>query len=75
VSADNDSFLFEVRNGNSWVSAITVTKTVDDNVYQTWVLPSTVSGTVRVRVIDSDNRRNVTGYDTVFVDHLFVRAQ
>jgi hypothetical protein len=30
---------------------------------------------VRVRVIDSDNRRNATGNDSVFVDHLFVRAQ
>jgi len=75
VSADNDTFLFQVRNGNQWVTAVTVTKTVDDNVYQTFVLPAGVSGTVRVRVIDSDNRRNVTGNDSVFVDHLFVRAQ
>ncbi|HEU4417701.1 MAG TPA: hypothetical protein VFT55_02120, partial [Planctomycetota bacterium] len=74
-SADNDTFQFQVRNGKSWVTAVTVTKTVDDNVYQTFVLPSGVAGTVRVRVIDSDNRRNVTGNDSVFVDHLFVRAQ
>jgi hypothetical protein len=75
VSADNDTFLFQVRNGGQWVTAVTVTKTADDNVYQTFVLPAGVSGTVRVRVIDSDNRRNATGNDSVFVDHLFVRAQ
>ena len=75
VSADNDTFQFQVRNGKSWVTAVTVTKTDDDNVYQTFVLPSGVAGTVRVRVIDSDNRRNVAGNDSVFVDHLFVRAQ
>lgn len=75
VSADNDTFPFQVRSGNQWVAAVTVTKTVDDNVYQTFVLPAAVSGTVRIRVIDSDNRRNVTGNDSVFVDHLFVRAQ
>ncbi len=75
VSADNDTFLFQVRSGNSWLAAVTVTKLVDDNVYQTFVLPAGVSGSVRVRVVDSDNRRNVTGNDSVFVDHLFVRAQ
>ncbi|MFY9343849.1 MAG: S8 family serine peptidase [Planctomycetota bacterium] len=75
VSADNDTFTFQVRSGSSWVTAISVTKTADDNVYQTYVLPGAVSGTVRVRVIDSDNRRNVSGLDSVFVDHLLVRAQ
>ncbi|HZN37340.1 MAG TPA: fibronectin type III domain-containing protein, partial [Planctomycetota bacterium] len=75
VSADNDTFQFQVRNGNAWVTAVTVTKTIDDNVYQTSALPAGVSGTVRVRVIDSDNRRNAVGNDSVFVDHLFVRAQ
>ena len=75
VSADNDTFPFQVRSGNQWVAAVTVTKTVDDNIYQTFVLPAGVSGTVRVRVVDSDNRRNVGGNDSVFVDHLFVRAQ
>ncbi|HZN37341.1 MAG TPA: fibronectin type III domain-containing protein, partial [Planctomycetota bacterium] len=75
VSADNDTFPIQVRSGSSWVTAVTVTKTVDDNVYQTFVLQPGVSGTVRVRVIDSDNRRNVAGNDSVFVDHLFVRAQ
>jgi hypothetical protein len=39
------------------------------------VLPSTVSGTVTVRVIDSNDRRNVTGNDSLFVDHLCIRAQ
>ncbi|MFN9754865.1 MAG: hypothetical protein ACK58X_00480 [Planctomycetota bacterium] len=75
VSADNDTFIVQVKNGNSFVNAITVSKTSDDNVYQTYVLPSTVSGTVTVRVIDSDDRLNVTGNDSLFVDHLCIRAQ
>jgi hypothetical protein len=75
VSADNDTFPIQVRSGKSWLTAVTVTQTLDDNVYQTFVLPAGVSGTVRVRIIDSDNRRNVAGNDSVFVDHLFVRAQ
>jgi len=75
VSADNDSIIVKVKSGTSFVNAVTVTKTSDDNVYQTYVLPSTVSGTVTVRVIDSDDRRNVTGNDSLFVDHLCIRAQ
>jgi hypothetical protein len=75
VSADNDSIIVKVKSGTSFVNAVTVTKTSDDNVHQTYVLPSTVSGTVTVRVIDSDDRRNVTGDGSLFVDHLCIRAQ
>jgi len=50
VSADNDSFIIQVRNGSSYVNAITITKT-------------------------SDDRRNVSGLDSLFVDHLCIRAQ
>ena len=75
LSADNDLFYFQVLIGSSWTTAITVTKQSDDNVYQDYVLPSTVSGTVRVRVIDSNNSRNAVGLDSVFVDHLVVVAQ
>ena len=75
LSADNDLFYFQVRIGSSWTTAITVTKQSDDNVYQDYVLPSTVSGTVRVRVIDSNNSRNAVGLDSVFVDHLVVVVQ
>jgi len=75
LSDDNDSFTFKVRVGGSWVTALTVTKTVDDDQYQTWVLPSGVSGTVRIRVEDSNNSRNAVGEDSVFVDHLEIVAQ
>ena len=75
LSADNYLFYFQVLIGSSWTTAITVTKQSDDNVYQDYVLPSTVSGTVRVRVIDSNNSRNAVGLDSVFVDHLVVVAQ
>jgi len=75
VSGDNDAFIIQVRVGSSYVEAFRVTKTSDDNLYQEYVLPSTVSGTVRVRVIDSDDRRNVTGNDSLFVDHLVIVQQ
>lgn len=75
ASTDGDTFPFQVWNGSSWLAAVTVSKTADDNVYQTFVLPAAVSGTVRVRVIDSNNSFFASGNDSVFVDHLFIRAQ
>ena len=70
-----DSFTMKVRVGGSWVTAITVTKLIDDGSYQEWVLPSNVSGTVRIKVEDSNNTRNAVGEDTLFVDHIEIVAQ
>ena len=75
VSEDNDTFPFQVRSNGSWTTALTVTKTVDDNLYQEFVLPSSVSGTVRVRVRDSNNQRNANGVDSLFVDHIEIVVQ
>ncbi len=75
VSPDNDTFIMQVRVGGSWTTAVTVTKTSDDNVYQEWVLPSGASGTVRIRVRDSDNSRNAVGNDVLSVDHIVIEVQ
>jgi len=75
VSSDNDTFILQVRVGGQWQTAVTVTKTVDDDSYQEWVLPSGASGTVRIRVNDSDNTRNAVGEDSLFVDHIEIVAQ
>jgi hypothetical protein len=75
VSPDNDTFIMKVRVGGSWQTAITVTKTIDDNVYQEWVLPSGASGTVRIRVRDSNNSRNASGRDVLTVDHIVIEVQ
>ncbi len=75
VSPDNDTFRVQVRNQGSWVQAMVITKQVDDNVYQEFVLPSTVGRTVRVRIIDSNNTRDAVGEDTVFVDQVIVEVQ
>jgi hypothetical protein len=74
-SGDNDNFRFQVRSGRSWVTAMTVSKQSDDGAYQEYVLPSGVSGTVRLRVIDTDNTRSAVGDDTLFVDHIEIVAQ
>jgi hypothetical protein len=75
VSSDNDTFIMQVRVGGSWTTAITVIKITDDNVYQEWVLPSGASGTVSIRVRDSNNSRRASGEDTLTVDHIVIEAQ
>ncbi|MFT4514595.1 MAG: hypothetical protein ACI91B_003307 [Planctomycetota bacterium] len=75
VSPDNDTFIMQVRVGSQWQTAMTITKASDDNVYQEWVLPSGASGSVRIRVSDSNNSRNAIGEDVLSVDHMLIEVQ
>lgn len=76
VSPDNDTFIIQVRaGGGSWTTAMTISKTSDDNVYQNWTLPAGAGGTIRIRVRDSNNSRNAIGNDTLSVDHIMIEAQ
>lgn len=79
ASADGDAFEFQYASVNrrgkvSWNSMLTVSNTAYGG-YATFVLPSSISGNLMIRVIDSNNSRGANGLDTVFVDHLLVRTQ
>jgi hypothetical protein len=54
---------------------LTVTKISDDDTYQTYSLPGSVSGTVYIRVEDTDSTRGNGAADTVYVDHMFIRCE
>ena len=76
ASTDGDTFTVQyLNNRGKWANALTVSRTSDNGTYQTFSLPSGQGGNLRVRVIDSNNSRNATALDTLFVDHLFVRVQ
>jgi hypothetical protein len=76
ANSDNDNFTFAYStNGTSWTNMVTVTKTADDNAYQTYALPAGTSGTVYVRVIDTNRQKNKTSLDSIYVDHMFFRSQ
>ena len=74
ASTDGDNFQFACLNGSSWVTLATVTNTSLAG-YVTATLPAGVSGNVTIRVIDTNRTRGRTALDTVFVEHMFVRAQ
>ncbi len=53
---------------------VIVTKTADDNVAQSFVLPNTLSGTGYVRVVDTDSTQGNKALDTVYVDEMYIRS-
>jgi alkaline phosphatase len=70
-----DHFLFAYSTDNvTFTPMVTVTKTADDDGYQTFALPPALEGTVYVRVTDTDATRGNTALDTVFVDRMFIRT-
>jgi len=73
-SSDGDQFRFDwAPEGGSYSEAFTVSSGDPDNV-QSAVLPATTSGTIYVRVVDTDNSQGNSATDTVMVDHLFIRV-
>lgn len=76
LNGEFDDFVIEgsLAAGGPWSTLVTVTKTVDDNEYQTANLPTTVGGVpLYLRVRDLNRDPNATQLDTVYVDHVFVR--
>jgi len=73
-SNDNDEFRFQYsEDGSTYIDSFVVSSTSIGNL-QSMALPAGLSGTVYVRVIDTDNAQSNSATDTVFIDHLFIRA-
>ena len=69
ANSEGDAFVFSYStDGTSYTNAFTVIKTSDDNVAQLAALPSSLSGTVYVRVTDTDSSRGNSVADSLFVD-------
>ncbi len=73
-SSDNDNFQFQwSTDGSSYTDAFEVSSTSSGN-QQSAMLPSNLSGTVYVRVIDTDSTQGNRALDTVSVDYLVIRV-
>ena len=73
--ADSDHFAFAYSLDNvNFSSMLTVTKTKDDNTFQTFSLPATVKGKVYIRVMDTNRTTGNTSQDTLYVDQMFIRS-
>jgi len=72
-SADGDTFRFEYSTdgGRRWYSMFTVSSTSSSNE-QSFAIPGTQSGTLQVRVIDTNRVAGQLDLDSVYVDHLYL---
>ncbi len=51
---------------------VTVTKTSDDDTFQSYSLPDTLSGTVYIRVKDTDQTEGNKTKDTIYIDRMYI---
>jgi hypothetical protein len=75
TNTEGDDFTFAYStDGSVYTNMLTVTKTVDDNTYQSYQLPSNISGTVYIRVLDTNRVIGNTALDTIYIDHMYIRS-
>lgn len=71
--ADGDDFALSYStDGVSYTSMLTVTKMQDDNAQQAYTLPAGTSGTVYVKVRDTNRTKGSRDLDTVYVDSMYI---
>ena len=76
VSLEGDNFVFAYSTDDSlYIDMLTVTKVADDGAYQSYPLPASTTGTVYVRVKDTDQTPGANDLDAIHVDHLFIRSE
>ena len=75
TNADSDNFQFAYStNGTTYTNMVSITKTSDNNANQTFTLPAGTSGTVYVRVVDTNRSNNRGSLDYLYVDNMFIRS-
>ena len=74
-STDGDTFDFEysLNSGGSFASLFNVSDTTSGNI-QFAAIPGNPSGSLIIRVIDTDRTRGHREKNTVFVDHLYIQV-
>ncbi|GAG68929.1 unnamed protein product, partial [marine sediment metagenome] len=75
ASSDGDNFVSAYStNDSAYTDMLTVSKTSDDDTAQSYELPSSLSGTVYIRVVDTDSGKGNQDMDTLYIDHLYIRS-
>ncbi len=74
-NSDGDDFAFYYSTDNSsFTQMLTVTKTSDDNTIQTYSLPSDLTGTVYVKVEDTNRDPSNGNSDSVYIDYMAIKV-
>jgi hypothetical protein len=74
-SSDGDTFRFEysLDNGNSFSTLFTVSSVLSSNL-QMADIPGSPSGSIIIRVVDTDRTRGHTELNTINVDQLYIQV-
>ncbi|MGH2652423.1 MAG: putative metal-binding motif-containing protein, partial [Actinomycetota bacterium] len=73
TEGDDMRFSYSVDNLN-FTDMLVLTKTADNNAVDSFVLPQSLSGTLYVRVVDTNRTQGRRTLDSVFVDRMFVEV-
>ncbi|MFH0815322.1 MAG: M14 family zinc carboxypeptidase [Methanobacteriota archaeon] len=75
ANAEGDDFVFAYSTDDvAYTNMVTVTATADSDTYQTYALPTTLSGTVYIRVRDADRTAGRTILDIIRIDHMYIES-
>jgi hypothetical protein len=76
ASTDGDNFVFAYSTSvdGTYTDMITVTKTADDDIAQSFVLPGSTSGYIYIRVRDTNRTAGNTALDTIYIDDMYVTS-
>lgn len=74
-SIDGDDFVLAYsRDGSTYTDMLTITKRSDTDTPQVYTFPGPLSGTVYIRVVDTNHDKANQQLDTLWVDHLYIWA-
>ena len=76
ANVEGDDFIFAYSMDDSnYIDMLTIAKTSDDDTYQNYEMPNDISGTVYIRVRDTDRTAGNRVLDTIYIDHMFIRSE
>jgi hypothetical protein len=76
VNSEGDDFVFAYSTDDlTYTDMLTVTKTADDNTPQSYPLPADTSGTIYIRVTDTDRSAGNMLLDTIYIDNMYVLSE
>jgi len=75
ASGDGDNFTFAYSTDDSvYTNMVTVSKTSDNNLAQSYALPTDTKGIVYIKVFDTDSTPGNQIYDTLFIDRMHIHS-
>jgi hypothetical protein len=73
TATETFKFLYSIDD-TEYIEMFNIVSTTDDGVYYTYELPSSFTGTVYIKLIDTVRTTGVSTSNSVYIDHIFIRT-